>query len=239
MEISLTDRPKLHGHGTVDMGIHPTLVRFLEDTLSATFTTLETGCGLSTVTFLNAGVRQHVAVCPAPEEFQAVRDACVARGISTAALTAIAERSEDYLPEADTSSLDLVLIDGEHAFPIPFVDWQYTADRLRVGGYMVVDDLQIPTGMFLADFMDADPRWTRVLRTDRFSVHQKVGQPIGGLNWTAQPYLTARSPAASLRVELFVEPPGPGRFERAMARVLPWRLMQKPLLARFGWPRRD
>jgi hypothetical protein len=48
-----------------------------------------------------------------------------------------------------------------------------TADRLKVGGFMVVDDTNIAPCLFLADFMSADPNGRDLIRCDRFSVHQK------------------------------------------------------------------
>jgi hypothetical protein len=40
-------------------------------------------------------------------------------------------RSELALPALDPEPLDLVLIDGSHAFPHVFVDWMYTAPGSR------------------------------------------------------------------------------------------------------------
>jgi hypothetical protein len=39
--------------------------------------------------------------------------------------------------------LDLVLIDGDHAFPASFIDWYYTAEQVKLGGYVIVDDTNL------------------------------------------------------------------------------------------------
>ena len=238
----LRDRPKFHGGRTVDMGIHPDLVTFLDGTLRPEHVTLETGCGLSTLVILGAGVSRHIAICPVADEFNAIREQAAAKGIGTGALEAAIQKSEAYLPTVTLPSLDLVLIDGDHAFPIPFLDWHYTADRLKVGGFMVVDDTNIAPCLLLADFMSAGPNWRDVIRCDRFSVHQKIAHPISGNHWPTQLYLWNSYPAAAITIKKGkppVPPRDPGRFERAMARVLPWRLVQKPLLNWFGWPRQS
>lgn len=55
--------------------------------------------------------------------------------------------------------LDLILIDGHHGFPTPFLDWYYTADPLRVGGLLIVDDTQLWTGHTLKQFLLRQPGW--------------------------------------------------------------------------------
>jgi len=238
----LTDRPKIHGGRTVDMGIHPDLAGFLDVTLKPEHVTLETGCGLSTLVMLRASVGRHISVCPVPDEFDAIREQCSARGISSKALEPVIQKSEAYFPTASLPALDLVLIDGDHAFPIPFLDWYYTADRLKVGGFMVLDDTNIASCLFLADFMSADAKWRGVIRSHRFSVYEKIAHPIHGDHWASQAYLWNTYPSAGISIKK-AKPPRPprtpGSFERAMANLLPWRFVQKPLLNWLDWPRRN
>jgi hypothetical protein len=61
------------------------------------------------------------------------------------------------LPRCQLANLDLILLDGKHAFPWPVVDWFYTADRLKQGGLMIIDDAQMRSVGVLRDFMAADP----------------------------------------------------------------------------------
>jgi hypothetical protein len=73
-----------------------------------------------------------------------------------------------------------VFVDGKHAFPWPILDWFYTADRLKRGGLMVLDDVHLRPVRILVDFMRVDPRWsfqrafanqTIVFRKEQDSVH--------------------------------------------------------------------
>ncbi len=105
------------------------------------------------------------------------------------------------MPSATLPSLDLVLIDGAHAFPAPFVDWCYTSESLKIGGLMVVDDLQLVTPRILADFMRADQRWAEVRRDHRFAVYRKLVHPLRDeRDWLAQAWVSGSNPVAAVRV---------------------------------------
>ena len=74
--------------------------------------------------------------------------------------------SDEVLPRLTGPPLDLVLVDGGHGFPAPILDWYYAASRLRQGGLVILDDLQLPqVRIGLHEFLDADPRWERVEET--------------------------------------------------------------------------
>jgi methyltransferase family protein len=195
----LAEPPVLHG--AVTWGVSLRLARFLDGSLPPGARTLEIGAGLSTVIILRRGVARHISVTPYAAEFDAIRAYCARVGIDAAALEAVCAGSEVYLPTAALPALDLVLIDGAHAFPAPFLDWYYTAEALKVGGLMIVDDLQLATGHFLADFLRADAKWDEVLRDDRFGVYRKLVHPIRpDRDWLAQAYLVRSNPVAAIRV---------------------------------------
>jgi predicted O-methyltransferase YrrM len=190
----------VHG-GRATYGISLALARFLDASLSPQSVTLETGTGLSTIVVLRRGVARHISVTPYTDEFEVVRAYCDREGIPTAAWQPVAESSLRWLPGARLPALDLVLVDGAHAFPVPFVDWYYTAGSLRVGGLMVVDDLQLVTARILADFMRADAHWDEVRRDQRFAVYRKRSQAaLDERDWLAQPWVADSTPVAAVRV---------------------------------------
>ena len=51
------------------------------------------------------------------------------------------------------SKLDLVLLDGPHAYPLPQIEFAYLFPHLRTGGWLVLDDLQIPSVFELFRFV--------------------------------------------------------------------------------------
>jgi predicted O-methyltransferase YrrM len=177
------------------------MARFLDSSLGPGAVTLETGTGLSTIVILRRGVARHISVTPYAAEFEAVRAYCASAGIPTGAWQPVTASSLDWLPSATLPALDLVLIDGAHAFPAPFVDWCYTAGSLRVGGLVVVDDLQLVTARILADFLRADERWDEVRRDHRFAAYRKRVHPIRDeRDWLGQAWVAGSSPVAAVRV---------------------------------------
>lgn len=44
-----------------------------------------------------------------------------------------------------STSLDLVLLDGPHAYPLPQLEYAYLFPQIRAGGWLVIDDIQIPS----------------------------------------------------------------------------------------------
>ena len=59
------------------------------------------------------------------------------------------------LPEA----LDLVFLDGPHGFPFPQLEYYHFYPRVRAGGMLIVDDIQIPTVRQLYRFLRRDGMW--------------------------------------------------------------------------------
>src|SRR5438045_1907105 len=109
----LSDPPKPHSQA---MGLMPDALQFIYDHASKSCTTLETGCGISTVIYaLRESV--HTVICPARDEFKIVTDYCLARQIPTGRVTFIESASERALPSLQLAALDMVLIDGRHGFP--------------------------------------------------------------------------------------------------------------------------
>jgi hypothetical protein len=197
----ISNTPRIHRTRSCTYGIHARLAQFLDEHIEPDFVTLETGSGLSTLVILRKGIARHIGIAPAPDEFLAIRDFCATNDIPTTPFEPVVARSQECLPVTPLPPLNLVLIDGDHAFPVPFIDWYYTADRLVVGGLMIVDDIQLVTGRFLADFMDADPKWERVLYEEaRFAVFRKLKHPIHEGGWAVQPYVVDSNPVHKINI---------------------------------------
>lgn len=151
--------PRAHGGGTAYFGLEWDALRWLERTVTSEMTTLETGCGASTIVFAAAGAR-HLTISPDPGEQGCVRDWCAERAISTDGLSFITERSDVALMGSwEPQPLDLVLVDGAHGFPFPALDWYLTAAHLRVGGLVVLDDAFLPSVHVLVRFLRSSSSW--------------------------------------------------------------------------------
>jgi predicted O-methyltransferase YrrM len=186
--------PSFHGSGNdsstfVNWQLAPEVLRWLLDTTEEGARTLETGCGYSTVVFAIAGAR-HTVVSPRAYEHDRVRRWCEMRAISLGDVQFVVGESQAVLPAQEPTPLDLVLIDGDHAFPVPFIDWFFTAGRLREGGLVVVDDTQIRTGALLCEFLASETaRWALHRSFDRTAVFMRTAAewraPEG---WAGQPF---------------------------------------------------
>jgi methyltransferase family protein len=178
----------------MSLGLRSDVLRFINDLISPESRTLETGEGLSTVLFALRGTT-HTCVGPDFYVHDSIRQFCERQGISLENVTFEVGFSEDVLPRLERTPLDLVLIDGGHGFPITFVDWLYTGDRLRVGGHLVIDDIEVWTGSVLTRFLAAEPQWELVKEfTPRAVVFRKASADEHLVkDWTEQPFVVTAS----------------------------------------------
>jgi hypothetical protein len=151
-------------------------------------TTLETGSGLSTVVFISRSAR-HITIAPVDDVRDAIVAFCKKFGLNADVLEFHAGRSQDVLPGLQLPPLDAALIDGDHAFPGPFLDWYYTADAIRAGGLVLVDDVQLRTGHVLRQFLREEPEWRHVKDIGKTSVFEKLVEgPLSNKWWGQQPW---------------------------------------------------
>lgn len=179
-------------HGDVTYGLETETLRFIDRHVSAGSRTLETGSGLSTVLFAYRGTR-HTCVTPWQLEVARITKHCNDHGIQTDGVTFAVGSSDEILPSLlHAGPLDLVLIDGGHGFPLPFVDWLYSAPRLEVGGLVVIDDTHLWTGAILRDFLSLDPDWKLEALFARGAAFRKVNE-FRNKEWNEQPYTLRQS----------------------------------------------
>ena len=114
-------------------GFSDDVLLYLSTVVAKGYRTLETGAGISTLVFALNGA-EHVCITPNQSEITAIRHYAEEKQIDLSGVTFVVECSEQFLPIHNYSGLDLVLIDGKHAFPWPILDWFYTADALKQGG---------------------------------------------------------------------------------------------------------
>lgn len=164
----------------------------LFDLLAPNACTLETGAGLSTLVFALSGA-QHTCITPNESEVDAIRSYAESQSIDLGNTRFIVDSSDRCLPREQLPPLDLVLIDGKHAFPWPTIDWFYSSEALVPGGVMVVDDGNIPSVGYLCQFMREDPRWSLLKHFDETTFFfRKEADDLGNVAWHMQPWVTRR-----------------------------------------------
>ena len=149
--------PGLHGQSEF-WGLAWEALAFVERTVRPGMATLETGAGASTIVF-TAGGAEHEAITPSQVEADRILAECARRGISTERLTFRIGSSADVLREWQPRELDLVLVDGAHAFPYPTLDWWYLSPHLKVGGLMLLDDAYMPPVTAVVDHLRDSQSW--------------------------------------------------------------------------------
>jgi len=187
----LADPPMVHMDGTGVWGLAEDVLRYIDATLKPGAKTLETGAGLSTLLFA-AQSEEHTCIVPSDEEIERIRAYSQRKQISVDHVQFISDYSQNVLPGIERQELDLVLIDGGHGYPIPAIDWFYTAPMLKRGGIMIIDDVHVWTGLELKRFLSGEEAWKPVGEFSRSSAYAKVGEDHG-LEWCNQPYVVRKS----------------------------------------------
>ena len=185
-----TERPSFHGRTSAirNWKLADDVLHWLDKNVRRNQRTLETGCGYSTIIFALKGTR-HTVISPIFEEHQRIRQWCEANEIDVSNLHFKLARSEELLPALHPEPLDVVLIDGWHAFPAPFLDWFFTAKRLVVNGYLILDDTQLKAVRILRDFLETEQgRWALVARFKRTDIFRKISHNVFIGEWYTQPY---------------------------------------------------
>jgi precorrin-6B methylase 2 len=114
--------------------------------------TAETGCGGSTIILSHASDR-HTAFAIEGEN-RTITTLRQHADLRRDNVVFIEGQTKDTLPAYQMEGeLDLVLLDGPHAYPLPQIELAYLFPRIRLGGWLVVDDIQIPSVHEMFDFL--------------------------------------------------------------------------------------
>lgn len=194
---------KLVANQPVCYGIGQDVLEFIAAAVQAGEKTLETGAGCSTLVFALRGAR-HIAVTPSGSEIKRISEYAVQEGVPLDQVQFAQESSHEFLPRCQVEGLDLVLLDGKHAFPWPMVDWFFTADRLRKGGLMIIDDAGMRSVAILAEFMRGDPGWDLVRDFGgKTLVFRKTRDSALDVAWHMQPFNIRPTDSSGSRPSLF------------------------------------
>lgn len=202
----LANPPLLHndyaGH-PISWQLESDVLEFLSKNVKSTSKTLETGAGLSTLLFAVLE-SNHTCIVPDRKQIIRIKSYCKKNKISLRKVRFINEISEVALPKIKDSKFDLVLIDGRHAFPTPFIDWYYVTPKLKIGGQVIIDDTQLWTGKVLKNFLLSEHEWILKLNLSRSAVFTKKKEGSHSKEWTAQPFVV-NSSTMGMRKEQLVQ----------------------------------
>jgi Methyltransferase domain len=195
IEPLVTGAPPFHEDAAgqpVYWALHRKVLHYIGEVSNHESRTLETGAGMSTVVFAAAGAA-HITVVPDDKVVARIRQFCGEKGIPLDKVHFEIGTSESVLPSLPLGELDVVLIDGRHGFPAPFIDWHYTAGALKVGGVLIVDDIQLWTGRVLRDFLEEEPGWAVEREFPTTIAFRKTAAGSHAKEWNDQPFVSRQS----------------------------------------------
>ncbi len=116
---------------------------------------VETGCGGSTIVLSHAS-DHHIAFAIEGQD-QTISELHKQSDLRTENVIFVEGETKDTLPGyAFEGEVDLVLMDGPHAYPLPQIEFAYLFPRIRLGGWLIVDDIQIPSVYELFRFLEKE-----------------------------------------------------------------------------------
>ncbi|MGL5167352.1 MAG: class I SAM-dependent methyltransferase [Afipia sp.] len=176
-----------HDAGNLNVRTLERIVHYLNQVKGTA--TAETGCGLSTVVLSNAVENHTCFTITAGNSLEKVQGAAPLRHSN---VSFVLGPSQMTLPRHTFSkSLDLVLIDGAHAFPFAELDYYFLYPHIRRGGILVIDDIHIPTVGNMYEFLRADKMWKHLENVYFTAFFERTDAPLfdpHGDGWERQRY---------------------------------------------------
>lgn len=167
-----------HGAGTVSNGVLRSLVRHAPQPLAHS---AETGTGRSTLLFSH--LSQHHLVFAQDDRgggdsLYQVTSSPLLHGET---VTFVTGPTQLTLPRYELPEmLDLVLIDGPHAYPFPELEYYCFYPHIRPGGLLVVDDINIPSIHSMHRFLCKDDMWRLSAVVGHTSFFTRTSAPTFG-----------------------------------------------------------
>ena len=148
-------------------------VNWMKSNLKADWHCLETGAGYTTCVMAQY-CKSVITISPLDKEHMRIKSWLVENGFSHENIKFIHDLPQKYLPFLKNIHVDLLLIDGGHAFPYPIIDWYYGSMFFIFFGYLLVDNIEINSVRILYDFLLTESDvWALQDRDEEFSVFQK------------------------------------------------------------------
>jgi hypothetical protein len=136
----------------------------------------ETGCGGSTIVL--SRVSRHHTVFAIEGEHQTITELSQRPDVARGRVVFVPGQTKDTIPgHRFPDELDLVLLDGPHAYPLPQIEYAYLFPHLKRDGWLVIDDIQIPSVHALFRFLRKEPSVELEDVVVRTAFFRKTGDP--------------------------------------------------------------
>jgi precorrin-6B methylase 2 len=147
---------------------------------------VETGCGGSTIVLSHAS-EHHIAFAIEGTD-RSITELRDHNELRCESVTFVEGETMNTLPGYQfENDFDLALLDGPHAYPLPQIEFAYLFPRIRAGGWLVMDDIQIPSVYELFHFLKNESCVTLEEVVVRTAFFRKVsGAQHGPDGWALQ-----------------------------------------------------
>ncbi len=219
--------PDWHAHGLFSQRATSALLRHAK---ADVMHSLETGTGRSTLLLSNLSPQHTVFTVP-DDSLTATLASPLLRRES---VTVVEGPTQLTLPRHRFEhQIDLVLLDGPHAYPFRDLEYYYVYPHLSTGALLVLDDIHIPTVNNLFRFVSEDRMFERVEVVGTTAFLRRTSAPAFPTDedsWETQRYNLERFPLSGWpawggprpRMRNLV----PRRVRRVVKGVIPKRLRQ-------------
>lgn len=155
------------------------LLRAIEQEYPGQGTSIETGCGTSTILLSNLS-RSHTAFCidDRNSENSSVTFVLGCPLFNQPCVDFIYGPTQVTMPSFEfKQELDLALIDGPHAFPFAELEYYYIYPHLKPNALLIVDDVHIPTVFNLYRFLKEDKMFSFVRKVHTTAIFRRTESP--------------------------------------------------------------
>ncbi len=164
-------------------------------------TTIETGCGASTILFSGLSERHVVfALDDRADANSSVRFVTESPFTRAHAVEFVFGPTQRSLPAFSFErKLDAALIDGPHAYPFPELEYYFIYPHLAAGAVLIVDDVHIPTLFNLYRFLQEDRMFEFLEKVGNTAFFRRTETPAFdplGDGWERQEFNRRRFPVA-------------------------------------------
>jgi len=153
--------------------IEDDILNYISSVVNSHHVTLETGGGYSTVVFA-AKSKKHICVNPDITSNERIKIWLQSKGYSSDNLYFIEESSDKGLARLEAGPVDVALIDGNHSFPFPIIDWHFIDGYLAIGSKLLLDDTQILSVRIVKEFLLLEPSYKHIDTIGRCTIFEKV-----------------------------------------------------------------
>lgn len=188
----LDSPPKIHNWSSGELtssGLPTPVFEFMDKILSPESRSIETGMGISTALFALKGTI-HTCINPDQDEIVRFKEYVNKNDISIKNMIFLCKRSDEVWFDLKENIWDFILIDGCHGFPIPYMDWYFFSQGLKINGYLVIDDTNISTGKELKAFLSGEDAWELIAPfSPKTAVFKKIKDFDYNKEFVFQPYV--------------------------------------------------